>query len=442
MNADRQPQSAAIDNPRRGWRWLRGSLIAGLTLVGLGSASWLAYPHFIAWQRWQGVQAALQTDDLSQAEQLLEQIAEAWPRSSGVHFQLARVRRRQLDLRGARQSLEEAARLGHPQDAVDLEKVLCLVQQGDLGTAESTIQALLEARHPESPLLFEALVRGYLRLHALRSAEQWATRWLESDPCCWQARLLRAQARELAVQLEAARQDYALVLEARPNHAVATFKLGEMLRRLDRYAEALPHLEAAAAQRPGDFEPVLSLARCLRSLGRPQDAAIVLERWQSEQGQSPAPLCMMLGRLALDLQQPERASAWLRRAEAASPADEQTLTALATLSRELGQEQDAEKYEARARDARRKLKRIDALLGSLRDQPQNAGVRAEIGQLLLTMGHDEEAARWLLSALELDSAHSAAHVALAEYYEENGDPEAARNHRLAAAGKVRARLER
>jgi hypothetical protein len=42
----------------------------------------------------------------------------------------------------------------------------------------------------------------------------------------------------------------------------------------------------------------------------------------------------------------------------------------------------------------------------------------------------------------LDSGHAGAHGALAEYYEELGELEAARNHRLAAAGKVRARVER
>ena len=420
-------------------RWFLGGVLVAGALALAGAAAW---PHLDAWQAWNQAQKALAADDLAQAREHLQRARARWPGSASLRFLLARTLRRQGDLVQAREELEQAARLGHSREEIDLEKVLALAQVGELETVEETLHALLEAGHAQSPLLYEALVAGYLALHDLRNAERWASRWLQEHPAAWRAYRLRGLAREQGVQLHAAAQDYRQALDLRPGDPELTFRVGEMLRRMDNFAEALPYLEAAAAAEPHDASRILALTRCLRSLGRTQEAWQRLSQWQAEHPDASAAVLALLGRLALDLQQSDQALHWLRQAEQRLPADEETFHALSVLLRDLGRPEEAERYEARAKDVRRKLKRIDGLLRVLRDQPRDVALRHELGRLLVTLGFDEAAERWLLSALELDPDHRPTHATLAELYDTRGDRESARNHRLAAQGKAKARVHR
>ncbi|MCS6976798.1 MAG: tetratricopeptide repeat protein [Gemmatales bacterium] len=414
-----------------------------LTAAAILAGGWFfAYPTVRAWQHTAEAEKALQSDDLSQAADHLRHAAALQPADARIRFLLARTLRRLGEVSAARRELAEAARLGHPRQEVDLENVLLLAQSGELDGIEETLQALITAGHPETPLALEALVVGYLTLHDLRNAERWASYWLTKEPTAWKAWLLRGKAWEQGVQLDAALQDYLRAAELKPGDVEITFRVGEMLRRLDRYSEALPHLRAAAQGKPDDAAMTLSLAKCLRSLGRTEEALRLLQEWRNQHPETPPEVFALLGRLAADLHRTDEALSWLSQAERVSPGDEDTLNTLAVLYRELGQDEEAEKYDARAKDVHRKIKRIDALLRALKNDPRNVEIRHEIGWLLVTLGHYDKALPWLLSALEQNADHQPTHHALAEYYEAIGDRETARNHRLAAQGKAKARIER
>lgn len=427
-------------------RWRKPLVIVGGLMLGLAGLSGLGYfvvyPAVQSWRMLQAAEEALREDNLRQAAERLREAVAHRPGDARLRFLLARTLRRLGELSAARRELAEAARLGHPREEIDLENVLLLAQTGDMETVADTLEALIAARHPDAPLLYEGLTRGYLALHDLRNAERWATLWIQAYPTDWRAWLRRGMVREQGVQLDPALQDYVKAAELRPGDAEIQFRVGEMLRRLDRFAEALPHLEAAAQAFPDQPDKVLAVAKCLRSLGRVEDALVLLKRWHELHPEAPADVYALLGRLAADLHRDEEALNWLRQAERLSPSQEETLNTLTVLYRELGQESEAEKYEARAKDVHRKLKRIDGLLRALKNEPRSVPIRHEIGRLLLTLGMDEQALPWLLSALEGDPDHRPTHAALAEYYEALGDREMARNHRLAAEGKAKARVER
>ncbi len=435
-------QSRSLLSIRLGPRLAYGLLVV-LTVVAVAVGTWfVALPAIRAWQLTRAAEEAAQADDLPRAAELLRQAVQLHPGDAGTRFLLARTLRRLGDLSSARRELAEAARSGHPREEVDLENIFLLAQYGDLDAVEDTLQALIAANHPDAELALEALVLGYLALHDLRNADRWATHWLNRHPSAWKAWLLRGRTREQGVQLDLALQDYLRAAELKPGDVEIQFRVGDMLRRLDRYSEALPHLEAVAQADPANPVRIVALARCLRSLGRTQEALRLLDAWRQSHADVPAELFALLGRLAADLHRTEESLTWLRQAERLSPSDEETLNTLATLSRELGHDAEAEKYDARARDAHQKLKRIDSLLRNLKNEPRNVAIRYEIGWLLLTLGHDDKAFPWLVSALEQDPDHGPTHAALAEYYETLGDQAAARNHRLAAAGKAKARVER
>jgi tetratricopeptide (TPR) repeat protein len=391
-------------------------------LLAVGGAllcwTWLQ-SQVAAWQAWNDAQRAEEEDDPVRARAALETCLAAWPSSGQVHLHLARACRRAGDLPSARRHLLEARQLKQARDLLDLEEVMLAAQQGDLSTSEETLQALLGTRHPRETQLFEALVQSYINLRDLRNAEVWATRWLERQPNSWRARILRAQSRELNLRLADAVTDYEQAAVARPQDAALQFKIGDLLRRLDRFTDALPHLLSAYAAEPLRTEYALSLARCHRSLARPVEAAAVLDAWLAEGGvPAPGALLALRGRLEMDQQRPPEALRWLRQAEAAAPRDEETLVALSSLLRELGQAEEAERYAARARDVRSKLKQVDGLLRSLRDDPQSVTIRFELGQLLLQLGLEEAGERWLLGALVLDPDHRPTQAALAKHYAE------------------------
>ena len=66
-------------------------------------------------------------------------------------------------------------------------------------------------------------------------------------------------------------------------------------------------------------------------------------------------------------------------------------------------------------------------------RPQDPGLHAELGEMLLQTGQRDSAEYWLLSALRIDPKLREAHAALARLYDEQGRAGEADQHRLAAA---------
>jgi Flp pilus assembly protein TadD len=64
--------------------------------------------------------------------------------------------------------------------------------------------------------------------------------------------------------------------------------------------------------------------------------------------------------------------------------------------------------------------------------PHDPNLRCEAGLVLLRNGLEDEALRWLESALAEDPLHQATHQALADHYERAGNLEKAIEHRRVA----------
>lgn len=98
--------------------------------------------------------------------------------------------------------------------------------------------------------------------------------WLaERRPDQSEVRLGLARCRRLLGDDEAARRLLDALLERAPNDGEALWERGQIEFDRGRTAEALPWLRWAAAARPHDRRIVFSLARCLRKLGRDDEAS-------------------------------------------------------------------------------------------------------------------------------------------------------------------------
>src|SRR5262249_34684840 len=90
---------------------------------------------------------------------------------------------------------------------------------------------------------------------------------------------------------------------------------------------------------------------------------------------------------------------------------------------------------------RRRMERI--LNEEVALHPQDAALRYEAGAILLRLGQEQQAARWLVSALLLEPDHQPSKAALADCLEKLGDPKLAGTYRplLGGAGGRRAPLD-
>jgi len=421
-------------------RWLKPALLlAGAGILG-SLVCFFAYPHLRAYYHWRQAEAAVEQLDFVSAREHLETCLKVWPDSAETHFHLARVCRRAREVDSAAKHLSEAERLGYAGRETALENLLLQAHSGDVRQVEETLVQYLQTGHREEVLIFEALLEGLLQIHYLPEAERWSTVWLERYPHDWRPYYFRGRTFDLGVKVNRAIEDYQAALERKPDAFEVHQSLGELQREKGLLNEALPHLRYCHERRPDDPTVVVSLARCHRMLGDPNTARQLLDRWLEANGRTHVGVVSLRGRVERDLSEPERALPWLRKAEELAPRDGATLSMLVNVLRELGQEEEAKSYERKVEDVVRQVERLNTLTLKISNSPDDVAARSEIGVLLIRLGHVKPAYRWLMSALELSPGHAPTHLALAEYHEAIGDPQQARNHRLAAEGKLRARL--
>ena len=436
MGSTSSPASEASPPPATAHRnsrllWLL-AIFGGTVVVAAAGYFWI-YPQVEASRHWRAALQALEQDDLSAARDHLTQVTHWRPNDAEACFLAARTARRLGQYDSAEQLLERAASLGYDQEAVDLERVLLQADAGDFRQVEDTLITHIRTGHYEEDLIFESLVRGFLRQQRLEAVHHWSAIWTSRYPDAWQPWYRRGQAYELVPQLNDAADAYRKALKLRPDKVEVEYHLGDVLRRLNLYQEALPHLENCYRRRPHEPRIVATLARCLRSLARIAAARDLLDQWlASHQGKYPE-LLTLRGRLEHDMQRPEQALQWFLKAEAIAPRHEETIVSLANVYRDLGRTEEAERYALLAKDIYNQMNQVERLTREIRKDPNNASLQYELGRLLIRLGHADKGVDWLKGALQLDPRYRAAHLALADYYLSVGKRELASLHRRAAA---------
>ncbi len=404
-------------------RWPRAAVTAGCLAVIAYAGAFHIYPQAEAQWHWRQARQAGQDEDFARARSLWEQCLRVWPESGEAHYQLARVLRRQGDFTAARRHLQLARRYDWAVSALDLEFKLIQAQTGGVRAAEGALHEYVESDHPESPLILEALVQGYLKNSLLNDAYRSCSAWMKSRPDQWQPYYWRGQVLERGLKLALAADDYQAVLDRRPDHLDTRHRLAQILLRIGKYDEAAPHFEAYLARHPDDGTAVVGYVRCLRALARADEARAVAEGWL-QHADGSAPLFALLGQLELDRERYPEALAWLRRAEALTPKDRELLQTLADVHKRMDQPDAAAAYEKKRQEVEADVRRVEALIKDVvaretarpeqKDWTKIVELRYELGVTLLRLGNDDEAAQWLVGALQEDPGHAGARKALAE----------------------------
>jgi Tfp pilus assembly protein PilF len=422
-------------------RWHRRaafSLLLLAVVVGLGYAVVVIGREVRAESYYRAAERELEQADhtqrrthLEQAREHLARCLEIWPDSGRVHYLAAQAARRLGDSKEAAQHLRRAEQASWVEEAVDLERTLLRAQQGELPSVERPLMGLLQENRPENALVLETLAQAYLEAYQLPSAIDCLNRWLEMQPENTQALLWRAQAWFLVGRYEDARADYRRVVELDPDEGEAQLKLAELLLADRQADEALEHFSRLRERDPANARVLVGIAGCHCELGQPDQAVEILDEVLVHEPDNAAALAER-GRLALEANQPKEAERWLRRAVAETPFERDRLYLLFRALKAQKRSTEAQEYMARVERIDADRGRLEQLKKSMLVSPHDVAVRCEIGAILVRNGQGQEGRRWLESALKENPGDGPSHAALADYFQQTGDPRLAAYHRRLA----------
>jgi tetratricopeptide (TPR) repeat protein len=408
-----------------------------LALAVVAVVAVLAGPHLWAWYHLAAARSDVEQYRTADARDHLRRCLAVWPSNVEARLLAARAARRAGEFAEAEKHLDEARKAAGEKapGEIALEWALLRAASGDVAAVEESLQSRLDREPALGPLIWEALAEGYRRTSRIREALAWAEKWLQREPDNSQALLVRGDIHRHVGAMNNAADDYRRVVERVPGHREARRHLVRCLVPIGRFQEALDHLDVLRPSAAEDQDLLVLAARCRHDTGRKDQARQVLKEVLAVHP-SYGPALRELGREeALDGNDAE-AEGWLRKALEAQPHDYHTAYTLAQCLQRLGKTAEAARQSALAAKLKDRIERLGEIRRremSLR--PFDPALHAELGSLLLGVGDKESGVRWLLSAVRLDPRQAAAHAALADYYQGEGDRARAAFHRR-QAGKT------
>jgi tetratricopeptide (TPR) repeat protein len=408
-------------------------LALALGVLGAGTATVLlwAQSHRTAARR------ALDQYAFDEAQHHLELYLRVHPGDADAHLLAARAARRHDAYAEADQHLEACARLGGKPEAVALERRLLAAQQGNLDGLLGPLRARTGEDDPEAVPVLEALAKGFVNGFRPAHALVCLNILLEREPRHPLAWLMRARLWEDRVlhgetdRDQEALRDYQKAVELNPSFE-ARLGLARTHYRVGRPWDALLEYERLRRERPDDAGVLLGLARCRYALGEVDEARRLLDGLLRQHPQDAAAL-LERGRLARHEGRLDEAETWLRQASALAPRyDCEAHHLLYRCLEEEHKTEEARRCLDDLREREAEVLRVERLtLRASRGTP-TADQRFEIAVGLMRLGREQDAVATLVSVLEQNPQHRAAHEALADYFERTGQPGRATRHRRAS----------
>jgi predicted Zn-dependent protease len=385
-------------------------------LLGLAAGLGLVSPYLRGWYHLRAARSALDSYHNPQAVHHLQACLRVWPENPEVLLMSARAARRAGAYDEAERGLEKYRRARGVDDAGSFEELLLTAERA-VDQAAPLCRRQVEQDHPDSPLILEALARGYMRQYRLGEAHLCLDFWLEKQPDNPQALCLKGQFHlDYERAPDRAVESYRRAVELDPEHEEARQGLAIVLLESKSFAEAAGHLEQLRRSQPDNLRVQVGLAECRNGMGKPDEARRLVDDVLSRQPDN-APALALRGQLAVQNGQYAEAENWLRQAVSRAPANHQARYSLILCLVQTGQSEEAQRREKELRQWEEDAKRFNEIVTrDMPKNPQDPELHLQLGQLLLRSGHPEEGLRWLHGALRLDPGYEPARQALTEYY--------------------------
>jgi tetratricopeptide (TPR) repeat protein len=378
---------------------------------------------------------AMEQRDFTSAYALLVDYLNIRPRDARAHLLAARAARRaQFEelfygprtelLEQASRHLDDCSRLNGPPDAISLERLLLRLQQGEMSGTEGSLVAYAQTDGPDVPLVLEGLIQGYLRGLRLDRARFYVEELLARQPDNAQALVWRGRIKEQFSQFPSAKEDYEKALRCLPGFDLGHFYLAENLLRANNAQEAACHLESLRERLPNNALVRLGWARCQAALGHVEEARALLDDWLSDTPLTHARRLEALterAKLALELGQPIQAEDYARQALQVSPLDQYALYSLYRSLTAQGRDEQAKETQAQLDRIKQDLQFVSKGLTKTKQTPDDLDLRQQLGEAYLRLGRAGEALVWFHSVLDRDPSYRPTLVALADYYEQQGN---------------------
>jgi tetratricopeptide (TPR) repeat protein len=391
--------------------WTVAALL-GLLVVG----SLLIVGRFRAWDHFRAAREELDSYHNRRAIHHLQACLRVWPNDPDILLMTARAARRARSYAEAERSLEKYQQIRGLDDPVSFEQLLLSAER----TLDPHVVALchrhVEQDHPDTPLILEALARGYLRQYRLSEARMCLQVWLERQPDNPQALALMGQFHlDYEHAPDQAVAKYRQAVEIDPDNEEARLGLAITLLESRDFNQAAPHLERLQRDQPDNLRIQVGLAECRYALGEPAEAVRMLDDILARQPDF-APALALRGRFAVADNDHAAAEAWLRKAVELSPSDNQARYSLVLCLHRLHKSEEAERHDKWLKQREVDVKRFHEIVTKdLVKRPQDPELYCTLGQLLLRSGHEAEGLRWLTNAIRLNPRYAPARQALAEY---------------------------
>ncbi len=403
------------------------SILIGLALSVAGVNLW-------AWYNYREAGRLLDRCRFSQAYGHYTQALWVWRWSASLHFHAARAARRAGRYPEAEHHLAEYQRLqGETAETalpLALERLLLQAQSGDITQVEEPLWQYVEKNRPETPLVLEALARGYIRVFRLRAAMNCLNKILEREPDNAEALTMAGKTIEKGYgEVADAIKSYRRAREIDPERDDARLSVAQLL--LHDHAEvARKHFEYVLARQPDNREAMLGLGQAHLMLGETGKARALLEEVLAREPDNSRALTE-LGQIARLEGKMTEAESLFRKAVAADPANRY---AHERLYRCLAQQPDKQEEAAEEIAVKERVEADLARLGAIVSKemsrtPNDPKLHYEIGSFYLRYGKPAIGIRWLYSALKLDPNHQPSHQELYKYFQRTGDWEKAERHR-------------
>lgn len=392
-------------------------LIAGALLAVLASGG-----YYLSRQAWASYHyhAAVKANDQHKLDQAREHLAiclRIWPDDADSHFLAARVARRAEYYKEAADHLNRAEKHKYTKEYLDLERVLTMVQQGDLAPSKERQLRKCIDQNIEPALVLEALSQAYLTAYRLNDAQECLKKLLDLKPDDTLALLRRGMVEEKLELYIDAEADFRRAVELEPGNVQAQLRWAQMLLRVGKLKEALGLFERLRESQPGDGAVGLGLAKCRNHLGKIPESRLLLDELAA---QNPTHLAILIERGRVAMQEGDKAGAetWFRKALTLDPYDFDANYSLGQSLQAQGKEKEAAQVQALTKQLEDDIHKIKDLTRHLQNLPNDPALRSEIGQIFIRLGQEQQGVIWLRSALKINPDHEPSRKALADYLAE------------------------
>ena len=393
---------------------------AFLILLALGAVGFYLGRDTIGRREAHAVTLALDEGRREDAAIALDRWLKASPESAEAHFLKARLAWLDGDLPVVQGELDQAEKLGHPQQARARLTGLLLTRGNRKTEAEPLLRQALEAAQGADREVAEALVRLYMEGFRLKDATAVLDRWMKAAPRDARPYILQAEIDwRTHEDDEVIISHYRAALERDASLNEARLGLAKHLHMSRRFPEAAVEYAAYLARQPQDSAGYLGAGQNALDMGDDNAAGLC---WIGAATPHDSEVLAACGTLQVHRGQLEKAVVIFDQAIAADPTDHWNCYQRMLILSRLGRKAEANVERLRVERLKRDQDHFNDLRKALVRRPLDAKLRSEAASWLMEHGHEDEAVDWANLVLQGDPTHPAMNRLLADHFRKKGQP--------------------